>query len=53
MPDISFAAAIGFNWDASSLQVRAGSKQKVLISAVYPEKSVSGSDVALYAPPKH
>ena len=49
VPDISFAAAIGFNWDASSLQVREGSKQKVLISAVYPEKSVSGGDVALYA----
>ncbi|MDY0075881.1 MAG: M1 family metallopeptidase [Bacteroidales bacterium] len=49
VPDISFAAAIGFNWDASSLEVREGSKQKVLISAVYPEKSVSGSEVAIYA----
>lgn len=49
VPDISFAAAIGFNWDASSLQVPEGSKQKVLISAVYPEKSVSGSEVAQYA----
>ncbi|MBU1367939.1 MAG: M1 family metallopeptidase [Bacteroidetes bacterium] len=49
VPDFSFAVARGFNWDASGLEVRAGSKQKVLISAVYPKKSYSGKRVAAYA----
>jgi len=49
VPDFSFAVAMGFNWDASRLQVTNKSKKSVFISAVYPDDAISGKHVAKYS----
>ncbi|MDD3636070.1 MAG: M1 family metallopeptidase [Bacteroidales bacterium] len=49
VPDFSFAAAIGFNWDASRLLVNSRLDKAVFISAVYPDQALSGRKVALYS----
>ncbi len=49
VPDFSFAAAKGFNWDASSMYVDSKNEQLVFISAVFPKHAISGSEVAQYS----
>ncbi|MDD4373841.1 MAG: M1 family metallopeptidase [Bacteroidales bacterium] len=49
VPDFSFAAAQGFNWDASRLYVNTRFDKAVFISAVYPEKALSGQEIARYS----
>lgn len=47
VPDFSFAAAKGFNWDAVSIEVEPG--RRVLTDAVYPEGVIHYEKVAAYA----
>lgn len=47
VPDFSFAAAKGFNWDAVSIEVEPG--RRVLTDAVYPDGAIHYEKVAAYA----
>ena len=49
VPDFSFAASNGSNWDAVSLKVDAETGRRVLISSVYPDSAVHYEDVAIIA----
>lgn len=49
LPDFSFAAAIGFNWDAVSLVVDKKSGRRTLTDAVYPHGAIHYEKVAEFA----
>lgn len=49
VPDFSFAAAIGFNWDAVSLVVDESTGRRTLTDAVYPQGAIHYEKVAEYA----
>ncbi len=49
VPDFSFAAAMGFNWDAVSLVVDTATGRRTLTDAVYPDGAIHYEKVAEFA----
>ncbi len=49
VPDFSFGAALGFNWDAVSLVVDAETGRRTLTDAVYPDGAINYDQVTEYA----